>query len=104
MHRTTWIVSTWTGFFNFLIFIANYLGDLKTADSLGDQGIHIAEMSFRPESCLKAYLLTLRLPIFWSNFEKRQKYGLKALELVKLLITLTWNGVFTKTWLNFIIG
>ncbi len=67
-------------------FYGNYLGDLKTADSLGDEAIRIAEMSFRPELCLQAYFHYLEIPdLLQSNFEKAQKYGLKAVEFLKLL-------------------
>ena len=85
MHRTDLDSINMDRIFQLSDFYCNYLGDLKTADSLGDQAIHIAEMSFRPESCLKAYLHYLEITDLLSNFEKAQKYGLKALELVKLL-------------------
>jgi len=67
-------------------YYCNYLGDLKTADSLGDEAIRIAEMSFRPELRLQAYLHYLEIPdLLQTDFEKAQNYGLNALELMKLL-------------------
>ena len=93
MHRTDMDSINMEQLFQLSYFYCNYFGDLKTADSLDDQAIHIAEMSFRPESCLKAYLHYLEITDLQSNFEKAQKYGLKALELVKLLnnLDLEWR-------------
>ena len=67
-------------------FYCNYLGDIRTADSLGDRAIRIAEMSFRPELCLIAYFNYLETnDLILVNFEKAKNYGLKALQNVKIL-------------------
>jgi len=67
-------------------FFCNYLGDLKTADSLCDRAILIAEMSFRPELCLIGYFNYLETyDLMSTNFEKAKNYGLKAIQNVRIL-------------------
>jgi tetratricopeptide (TPR) repeat protein len=93
MHRTDLDSINMERLFQLSTFYCNYLGDLKTADSLDDEAIRIAEMSFRPELRLIAYFHYLEMTDLQTDFEKAQKYGLKALELVKLLnnLNLEWR-------------
>ena len=86
IHRTNQDSINIERLFRLSHFYCDYMGDLKTADSLGDEAIRIAEMSFRPELCLQAYLHYLEIPdLLQTDFEKAQNYGLNALELMKLL-------------------
>ena len=48
MHRTDLDSINMERLFQLSTFYCNYLGDMKTADSLCDEAIRIAEMSFRP--------------------------------------------------------
>ena len=93
MHRTDLDSINMERLFQLSTFYCNYLGDMKTADSLCDEAIRIAEMSFRPELRLMAYFHYLEITDLQTDFEKAQKYGLKALELVKLLnnLNLEWR-------------
>lgn len=64
----------------------DYVGDDKMADSLSDEAIHIAEMSFRPAFQLNAYFSYFdNNDIDFSNFKKAENYGLKALQIAGLL-------------------
>jgi class 3 adenylate cyclase len=64
----------------------DYLGDEKIADSLSDEAIHIAEMSFRPAFQLNAYFSYFDNNEFdLSNFKKAQDYGLKAIQIAGML-------------------
>ncbi|MCX6244722.1 MAG: adenylate/guanylate cyclase domain-containing protein [Bacteroidetes bacterium] len=67
-------------------YYCNYLGDIKTADSLASEAVRIAEMSFRPELCLMAYFNFLEISDLAQTYsEKAKNYGQKAVEAVKIL-------------------
>lgn len=86
IHRTNQDSINIERLFRLCDYYCNYLGDQKTADSLGDEAIRIAAMSFRPELRLQAYLHYLEIPdLLQTDFEKAQNYGVNALELMKLL-------------------
>jgi adenylate cyclase len=57
----------------------NYLGDLKTSDSLAMEAIRIAERNGRPELCLQAYFHYLEIPDLVESWPKKaQDLGMKA--------------------------
>jgi class 3 adenylate cyclase len=73
----------------------NYLGDLETADSLGDAAIRIAERSYRPGLCLMAYFNYLETPDLMQTYtEKAKNYGQKMTGAVKIMnnLILEWRA------------
>ena len=86
MHRTDLDSINMERLFRLSTFYCNYLGDLRTADSLDDEAIRIAEKSYRPELCLVAYFNYLETTdLVLTNFEKAKNYGMKAIQDVKIL-------------------
>jgi class 3 adenylate cyclase len=75
-------------------FYCDYMGDLKTADSLADNAIRLAGKSSRPDLSLYAYFHYLEEPdLVEKHYLKALNYGVKALTQVKLLnnLDLEWR-------------